>query len=200
MNNEENMDGEKLPIAVQNLRRLWFNKKANEKITQNDACKALGWNQSLFSHYIANINKLSDKTVWKLANFFEVSPYDIDPEYGEDYPDSILLKTNTDNQCTPVVPTYKAQPKDLYRVTNDMICWEITWNNLPTQEAGKNMLGALIWAVPRTSEEARYQQLSNYLIRWNGEWKIQPIPKELVPAAISCAEITAIKPIIALFL
>ena len=197
MSNEEQ---EKLPVAVQNLRRLWFNKKANEKITQNDAAQALGWNQSLFSHYIANINKLSDKTVWKLANYLEVSPYDIDPDYGQDYPDSILLKTNNGNQCVAVVPTYKAQSKDLYRVTDEMICWEKTWKNLPTKGAGKNMVGALIWAVPRTSAEARYQQLNNYLIRWNGEWKIQPIPEKRVDEAIQCAEITAVKPIIALFL
>ena len=197
MSNEEQ---EKLPIAVQNLRRLWFNKKANEKMNQNDAAKELGWNQSLFSHYIANINKLTDKTVWKLANYLEVSPYDIDPDYGKDYPDSILLKTNNDAQRVPVVPTYKAQPKDLYRLTTEMVCWDETWNDLPTKTFGKTIIGSLIWAVPRTSEEAKYQQRDSYLIKWKGEWKVQPIPEDMVPKAIQCAEITSIKPVIALFL
>jgi len=195
MSNEE-----QLPVAVQNLRRLWFNKKANEKITQNDAAKALGWNQSLFSHYIANINKLSDPTVWKLANFFEVSPYEIDPDYGKDYPDSILLKTNTDSQCVPVVPTYKAQPKDLYRITEEMICYDKTWNNVGNKGQGSGVIGGVIWAVPRTSDEAKYQRLNDYLIRWNGEWKIQNIPDKHLPKAIKASEITSIKPVICVFL
>mgnify|MGYP001251555552 CR=1 FL=1 len=188
---------DQLPVAVQNLRRLWFNKKANEKITQNDAAKALGWNQSLFSHYIANINKLSDPTVWKLANFFEVSPYDIDPDYGKDYPDSIVLKTNN-NQCVPVAPLYKAKPADLYRVTEEMISKK-TWNNLGKPRTGNQLIDTVIWAVPRTSGMAKYQRRAIYLIRWKGEWKIQYIPKEMLPKAAKASDITSIKPIIAIF-
>ena len=196
MSNEEQ---ETLPVAVQNLRRLWFNKKANEKITQNDAAKALGWNQSLFSHYIANINKLSDATVWKLANYLDVSPYDIDPNYGEEYPNSILLNTSTDRERVAVVPTYKAQSKDLYRVTDEMITYDKTWNNVGFKAHGENLLGGVVWAVPRTSDEAKHQRLDFYLIRWHGKWKIQLIPDKYVPKAVKSREITSIKPIIAVF-
>ena len=195
MSNEE-----QLPVAVQNLRRLWFNKKANEKITQNDAAKALGWNQSLFSHYIANINKLSDATVWKLANFFEVSPYDIDPNYGEDYPDSIVLKTNNNTECVPVAPLYKAKPADLYRVTNDVINWKKTWNNVGETGTGRKLIDTVIWAVSKTSSMAKYHRRCIYLIRWKGEWKIQYIPKEMMPKATKASEISSIKPVIAIFM
>jgi hypothetical protein len=81
-----------------------------------------------------------------------------------------------------------------------MVCWDETWNDLPTKTFGKTIIGSLIWAVPRTSEEAKYQQRDSYLIKWKGEWKVQPIPEDMVPEAIQCAEITSIKPVIALFL
>lgn len=77
---------EDIPLAVQNLRKFWSAKKANEGITQNQAAKALGWTQSGFSHYISNITELNSRAVFKLANFLNVSPVKIDPNVYDEYP------------------------------------------------------------------------------------------------------------------
>ena len=80
------MDSSKLPIPVQNLRRIWEAKKANENVTQNDAAKALGWTQSAFSHYIVDIISLNPQAIYKLADYLGVDPREIDPDIGNDLP------------------------------------------------------------------------------------------------------------------
>lgn len=71
---------------MQNLRRIWEAKKANENVTQNDAAKALGWTQSAFSHYIVDIIHLNPQAIYKLADYLGVDPREIDPDIGNDLP------------------------------------------------------------------------------------------------------------------
>ena len=73
--------GGTLPIAVQNLRRIWEKRKKSLEINQSQAAETLGWTQGAFSQYLNNITELHDEAVAKLANFLEVDPHEIDPEY-----------------------------------------------------------------------------------------------------------------------
>lgn len=71
---------------LKNFRRLWESKKNNEGITQNQAATELGWTQSAFSHYLVNITALNRAAIIKLANFFDVPPVDIDPNFNQEGP------------------------------------------------------------------------------------------------------------------
>lgn len=73
--------GGTLPIAVQNLRRIWENRKKSLEINQSQAAETLGWTQGAFSQYLNNITELHDEAIAKLANFLEVDPHEIDPSY-----------------------------------------------------------------------------------------------------------------------
>ena len=70
-----------LPLAVRNLRKIWNDKKHQFEITQVAAAKKLGWTQGAFSQYLNNITELHTDAVAKLANFLEVDPHEIDPDY-----------------------------------------------------------------------------------------------------------------------
>lgn len=73
--------GGKLPQAVQNLRRIWEERRHTLEVNQTQAAKALGWTQGAFSQYLNAITELNDEAIAKLANFFEVDPCEIDPKY-----------------------------------------------------------------------------------------------------------------------
>ena len=68
-----------LPIAVQNLRRIWESKKTEMQFNQVEAAKELGWSQGAISHYLNNITEMGPAAVIKLANFLNVDPTEIDP-------------------------------------------------------------------------------------------------------------------------
>ena len=68
-----------VPIAVQNLRRIWNQKQREMQINQSQAAEELGWTQGALSQYLNNITELNAAAVIKLANFLDVSPTDIDP-------------------------------------------------------------------------------------------------------------------------
>ena len=89
------MKEENLPIPVQNLRRIWEQFKKEHKITQAEAASELGWGQSNFSHYIANINKLNPPTIFKLAVFLQVDPTEIDPTCFDDLPETQFVRAET---------------------------------------------------------------------------------------------------------
>lgn len=73
--------GATLPIAVQNLRRIWEDRKRSLEINQSQAAKTLGWTQGAFSQYLNNFTELHDEAIAKLANFLEVDPLEIDPNF-----------------------------------------------------------------------------------------------------------------------
>lgn len=73
---------QQLPKAVQNLRRIWDEKKEKFELNQTDAAAKLGWTQGAFSQYLNNITELNTDAIAKLANFLEVDPLEIDPKYN----------------------------------------------------------------------------------------------------------------------
>jgi transcriptional regulator with XRE-family HTH domain len=89
------MKEENLPIPVQNLRRIWDKFRKEHKITQAEAASELGWGQSNFSHYIANINKLNPNTIFKLSVFLQVDPTEIDPNCFDELPETRFVRTET---------------------------------------------------------------------------------------------------------
>lgn len=86
------MDESKLPLAVQNLRKLWQHKKVTENMTQTEAANKLGYTQSALSHYLVNITSLNVEAIIKLANFLEVPPTEIDPDFTEELPEYFSIK------------------------------------------------------------------------------------------------------------
>ena len=75
------MTNKNLPVAVRNLRKIWDNKKHQFEVTQVQAAKKLGWTQGAFSQYLNNLTELHADAIAKLANFLEVDPHEIDPDY-----------------------------------------------------------------------------------------------------------------------
>ena len=155
------MKEENLPIPVQNLRRIWDKFKEENKITQAEAAEKLGWGQSNFSHYIANINKLNPNTIWKLSVFLQVDPTEIDPTCFDEMPDSRYVKatkptgeTITQKLCVPVKHaagnTYIYDPSMGYKLPE----------------------GCTFVAVTPSSAKARHSNL--YLVRKSAKdrWKL----------------------------
>ena len=68
-----------LPIAVQNLRRIWEAKKIEMQFNQTGAAIELGWSQGAISHYLNNITEMGPAAIVKFANFLDVDPTEIDP-------------------------------------------------------------------------------------------------------------------------
>lgn len=77
---------QRIPVAVENLRRIWELKKSEMQITQAQAAKKLGWTQGAFSQYLNNITTLNPAAVIKLANFLGVDPIEIDPDINNHLP------------------------------------------------------------------------------------------------------------------
>jgi transcriptional regulator with XRE-family HTH domain len=77
---------ERLPIAVENLRKIWESKKHELELTQNIAAENLGMTQGAFSQYLNGITELGPQAVLKLAKFFDVDPVEIDPSIAEHLP------------------------------------------------------------------------------------------------------------------
>ena len=160
---------EDIPIAVQNLRKFWSAKKANEGITQNQAAKALGWTQSGFSHYISNITELNSRAVMKLANFLKVPAVKIDPNVYAEYPSlffaQIAESTKTEQIQAPMAFT-----------DGNVYVWDKNMGyKLPD--------GSLILAVPVKTATAKKTKL--YLTKENDKspWKLKehsttPLKKE----------------------
>jgi transcriptional regulator with XRE-family HTH domain len=68
-------------VVAQNIKRYWLQKQANEPgLTQARASKQLGWSHSVVGQYINGRVPAGPKAVFKFAEFFNVTPYDIDPE------------------------------------------------------------------------------------------------------------------------
>jgi len=75
-----------LPIAVQNLRKIWDTKRLEMQFTQVQAAKDLNWTQGAISHYLNAQTELNPAAIIKLANFLDVDPIDIDPSIEKDLP------------------------------------------------------------------------------------------------------------------
>lgn len=72
-----------MPEPVANLRRLWEKKKQSFEYTQLKASQELGWTQGAFSQYLNNLTNLNDSAIIKLANFLDVDPKEIDPQFED---------------------------------------------------------------------------------------------------------------------
>jgi len=81
-----------LPPAVNNLRKIWEQKKAEMKFTQVKAAKELDWTQGAISHYLNGITELGPAAVIKFANFLGVDPLDIDPKVIAHLPNTQAIK------------------------------------------------------------------------------------------------------------
>jgi len=98
--------------VIQNLRNLWENKKVVENMTQTEAASQLGWTQSAFSHYLTEITALNSTAIIKLANFLEVCPTEIDPNFSGELP------RYTNYFCYPETLSGKTPSVNLNRYVN----------------------------------------------------------------------------------
>jgi len=160
---------EDIPIAVQNLRKFWSAKKADEGITQNQAAKALGWTQSGFSHYISNITELNSRAVMKLANFLKVAPTKIDPDVYSEYPIEYYVQLSESTKIEKIQTPMPHADCNVY-----------VWDEKMGYKFPK---GALLLAVPPKKATAKKTKL--YLTKKNdtSSWKLKdhstaPLKKE----------------------
>ena len=67
--------------------KIAFKKKqAIEKITLQEASRAIGWSDSVFGQYLnANI-PMGIEAIAKVANYLNISPYELDPELADALP------------------------------------------------------------------------------------------------------------------
>jgi transcriptional regulator with XRE-family HTH domain len=155
------MKEENLPIPVQNLRRIWAKYKEENKITQAEAAEKLGWKQSNFSHYIANINKLNPNTIFKLSVFLQVDPTEIDPTCFDDLPDTRFVRAETTSgtkTTEQLCVSGKALTGNTYAYHPDM--------------GYKLPMGCKIVAV--TPNQAKAKQSNLFLVRKSAkdQWKL----------------------------
>ena len=73
-------------LIASNIRRLWHEKQAREPgLTQAKASKLLGWSHSVVGQYISGRVPAGPKAVFKFAEYFGVTPYDIDPDLRNEF-------------------------------------------------------------------------------------------------------------------
>ena len=84
MSKRRDLTDHELAIAVR-AKALWQTKKDRERITQADANKILGWSPSVFGQYINGLMPIGMEALVKLADFFGVTPYDLDPNLGKHF-------------------------------------------------------------------------------------------------------------------
>ena len=61
-------------------------KQAVEKMTLQDASRAIGWSDSVLGQYLnANI-PMGIEAIAKVAGYLNISPYELDPELAKDLP------------------------------------------------------------------------------------------------------------------
>jgi transcriptional regulator with XRE-family HTH domain len=111
-----------LPQAVNNLRAIWDQKKAEMKFTQVEAAGKLGWSQSAVSHYLNNITELGPAAVIKFANFLCVDPVEIDPNVQEFLPHTRtrIIKYDASNLSKQInVKYYDTHPPSSFWVKTD---------------------------------------------------------------------------------
>jgi transcriptional regulator with XRE-family HTH domain len=70
-------------IKIQNLKKVWNEKKRVLDITQESAAKQLGITQGAFSQYLNGHSELNEKATMKIAKFLGVHPEVIDPNFAE---------------------------------------------------------------------------------------------------------------------
>lgn len=61
------------------LRDLWEEKKAQDRLTQDDVNRQVGWSPSVFSQYLRGRIPLNTDAILRIAKAIRVQPWDIDP-------------------------------------------------------------------------------------------------------------------------
>jgi transcriptional regulator with XRE-family HTH domain len=84
MPNRRELTAREKAIAAR-AKSLWQAKKQIERVTQTDANKALGWTTSVFGQYINGTMPIGMEALVKLAQYLNVSPYELDPDIAKDF-------------------------------------------------------------------------------------------------------------------
>ena len=71
--------------TAKNIKYYWHRKQAaNPGLTQAGACKELGWTNSVLGQYTCGRVGAGTNAIFKLAAYFQVTPYDLDPELSDE--------------------------------------------------------------------------------------------------------------------
>ena len=84
MPNRRELTAREKAVAAR-AKALWQAKKQMERVTQNDANKALGWTTSVFGQYINGMMPIGMEALVKLAQYLNVSPYELDPGLAKEF-------------------------------------------------------------------------------------------------------------------
>lgn len=114
-----------------NLRMHWQRHKADTRMTQSEASKALGWTHSVLGQYLTGHVACGPTAIFKIAELIGVTPYDIDPELrgeftppAEDLHDlrSALSKmTRQEKQRVILTVARKLGKDDLLQMAGDLL-------------------------------------------------------------------------------
>ena len=109
---------ESMPLAVENLRKIWASKKIEMHFNQCEAATELGWSQGAISHYLNNVTPLGALAVVKLANFLDVDPADIDPAIVSKLPNvrklHIDIRSDNMSKSSPAIVYSRDDIKSFY--------------------------------------------------------------------------------------
>jgi transcriptional regulator with XRE-family HTH domain len=73
-------------LVARRAKEAFRKKQAAEKMTLQEASRAIGWSDSVLGQYLnANI-PMGIEAVARVANYLNVSPYELDPELAEALP------------------------------------------------------------------------------------------------------------------
>ena len=117
--------------VAQNLRIHWQRHKADTRMTQSEASKALGWTHSVLGQYLTGHVACGPNAIFKIAELIGVTPYDLDPELrgeftppAEDLHDlrSALSKmTRQEKQRVILTVARKLGKDDLLQMAGDLL-------------------------------------------------------------------------------
>ena len=167
-----------LPIAVQNLRKIWDKKKVEMQFTQVDAAKMLGWSQGAISHYLNNLTELGPAAVIKFGNFLGVDPVEIDPSIIGFLPNirTRLIKYDGSDLTTPINEKfYDQNPTSAFWVRIDITSWtDLTGDQV-------RWIGGAPWHI-RVCPVEDFQNARLFLVQLKGKneaklYRSEDLPK-----------------------
>ena len=117
--------------VAQNIRLHWLRHKADTRMTQAEASKALGWTHSVLGQYLNGNVACGPTAIFKIAELIGCTPFDIDEELrgqftppAEDLHDlraALSKMTRQEKQRVILTVARKLGKDDLLQMAGDLL-------------------------------------------------------------------------------
>lgn len=101
--------------ATANLKRLWNDAKRARKFTEADAAQVMGWSPANVNHYLNGRQPLSPKAIFRFAQFLDIDPGSIHPDYADFFAGGLSRET------LQFARAFERLPKDLRSYVQQLV-------------------------------------------------------------------------------